>query len=602
MQLQQGITNGGFSIPQASDSYKHRLLLAGTRNPVLYMSHYAGDISPAKAVGYASLHAVLAEAASIYAAGMVNVYSNVLSPLHEAFNAIYPNKYSYHRFARYMREAQNGDISNLVIDHRGGNNRKISPMCKNWLFDLMRSGKKYGTPYMHKVICECCEQYGYEKPSLSWVKKNYYTLIPVVYKERYGADEFNYQQMPYAGIIPAEKRNEQWQIDGWRLPFYMDGWRTLTLFTVLDAYSRKIVGYWVAETENTETILRGLENAVQNTGVLPCEIVSDNHSFNQTKEADNFKELIASKGCTWTVTSNPRYKSLIERSFNTFGTCFCKDKRGYIGEGIRSRRKNARATQEELDKYTRAGKFYSADELKSLAAVLVEEYNNTGVNGHAAPTVLYGTTDENALPQGEADKIQLFIRRTEATVRRGQIDIVRGGKTYEYQLNAKNFSILNNQKVAVRYSDYSMLYVYDLKTDEFICTVSQKEYAHGAKANQTQKDIDILNRQKGRIEGIKKIYREQAEQIKRAAYSIDPYAAEAMNARTTPKTALELMRQNGKAQLEADRLGVNVGALTCVKSQSEIAPFDLSRKDPKRKERERKPFTKEFAKLEKITS
>ena len=49
-----------------------------------------------------------------------------------------------------------------------------------------------------------------------------------------------------------------------------------------------------------------------------------------------------------------------------------------------------------------------------------------------------------------------------------------------------------------------MLYVYNLKTDEFICTVSQKEYAHGAKANQTQKDIDILNRQKGHIEGIKR--------------------------------------------------------------------------------------------------
>ncbi len=110
------ITNGGFSIPQASDGYKHRLLLAGTRNTALYMPRYAGAISPEKAAGYASLHAVLAEAASIYNAGMINVYSNVLSPLHEAFNAIYPNKYSYHRFARYMREAQTGDIFNIVVD------------------------------------------------------------------------------------------------------------------------------------------------------------------------------------------------------------------------------------------------------------------------------------------------------------------------------------------------------------------------------------------------------------------------------------------------------------------------------------------------------
>ena len=75
-----------------------------------------------------------------------------------------------------------------------------------------------------------------------------------------------------------------------------------------------------------------------------------------------------------------------------------------------------------------------------------------------------------------------------------------------------------------------------------------------------------------------------------------------MNARTTPKTVLEMMRQNGKAQLEADRLGVDVGALTCIKAQSEIVPIDLTRKDLKQKERERKPFTKEFTGLEKITS
>lgn len=602
MQLQENITPTGFFAPQASDGYKNRLLLASVRNTALYMPRYTGDIAMSKAAGYASLHAVLAEAAGIYASGMVNVYCSVLKPLYEAFNAIYPGKYSYHRFARYMREAQKNDIFNIVVDHRGGNNKKISPMCKNWLFDLMRSGKKYGTPYMHRVICEYCERYGYAKPSLSWVKKNYYEMLPIAYKERYGADDFNYQHLPYAGIIPAEKRNEQWQIDGWRLPFYMDGWRTLTLFKVLDACSRKIVGYWVGDTENTETILKGLENAVQNTGVLPCEIVSDNHSFNQTKEAENFKELVAARGCTWTVTSNPRHKSLVERSFSTFGTCFCKDKRGYVGEGIRSRRKNARTTQEELDKYTRSGRFYSEDELKSLAAALVEEYNNTGINGHASPAEVYEATAENALPQSEADKVQLFIRRTEATVRRGQIDIVRSGIKHEYQLNAKNFVNINSQKVGVRYADYNLLYVYDLKTDEFICTVGQKEYAHGAIANQTQKDIDVLNRQKGRIEGIKKRYREQAEQIKRTAYAIDPYAAEAMNAKTTGKNVLEMMRANGKIQLEAARLGVDVGALTCVKAQSEISPMNFNRPGRRQKERERKPFTEEISVLEKITN
>lgn len=602
MQLQQSIINGcsNYGALGAKNDYKQRLLLAGTRNIALYLHRYTGDIEATKAVNYATLHAVLDEALKIYNENMVNVYSNALKSLYKAFNSIYPNKYSYYRFAHYLKEAQSGNIVNIIVDRRGGNNKRISPVCKNWLLDIMRSGKKYGTPYMHKVINELCEEYGYKTPSLSWVKTNYYKMLPLVYNERYGNDDFTYNQMPYAGILTAEKANEQWQIDGWRLPFYIDGWRTLTLFIVLDAYSRKIVGYYVGETENTDVIFKALENAVNNTGVLPCEIVSDNHSFNQTKEADNFKETIAKKGCTWTVTSNPRYKSLVERFFNTFGTCFCKDKRGYVGEGIRSRRKNARTTQEELDKYTKAGKFYTVDELKTLACAMVEEYNTTSVNKKETPANRYNAGAQNGLELKDFERLQIFNRRNELTVRRGQIDITRGGKVYEYQLNAEAFAKLNNKKVAVRYFDYNLLFVYDLKTDEFITTVFKKEYAHGAKANQTQSDIDILNRQKGRIEGIKNIYRRAKEKIKQEAFNIDPYACEAMNARLTDKSVLERMRQNGQIQLEASRMGVNVGALSCVKAQSEITPIELNQKPRKQKEKERKPFSKEVITLEKV--
>ena len=599
MQVQQSILTAGSFPFGASNDYKERLLVASVRNVGLHLPRYAGDISQAKAVNYATLHAVLEEAVNIYNENKVKVYSNALKPLYNAFNSIYPNKYSYHRFAHYIKDVQNGNILEVVSDKRGGNNRKISPVCKNWLLDIMRSGKKYGTPYMHKVLDELCTEYGYNSPSLSWVKKNYYKLLHLVYNERYGNDDLVSNKMPYAGILKAEKSNEQWQIDGWRLPFYMDGWRTLTLFIVLDAYSRKVVGYYVGETENTDVILKALENAVQNTGVLPCEIVSDNHSFNQTKEAENFKDIIASKGCTWTVTSNPRYKSLVERFFNTFGTCFCKDKRGYVGEGIRSRRKNARTTQEELDKYTKAGKFYSLDELKTLACAIVEEYNTTGTNRKESPETRYNKALQNGLALQEADKLQIFNRRNELTVRRGQIDITRGGKVYEYQLNAKYFTKLNNKKVAVRYFDYNVLYVYDLKTDEFICTVVPKEYAHSAKVNQTQSDIDILNKQKGRIEGIKAIYKRKKERIKEEAFNVDPYACEAMNVRLTDKSVLERMKQNGRIQLEASRLGVDVGKLTCVKAQSEITPIELA-KSGKSKDKERKPFTKEVVTLEKI--
>lgn len=75
-----------------------------------------------------------------------------------------------------------------------------------------------------------------------------------------------------------------------------------------------------------------------------------------------------------------------------------------------------------------------------------------------------------------------------------------------------------------------------------------------------------------------------------------------MNAKTTGKDVLEMMRANGKIQLEAARLGVDVGTLTCVKAQSEISPMNFNRPGRRQKERERKPFTEEISVLEKITN
>ncbi len=93
---------------------------------------------------------------------------------------------------------------------------------------------------------------------------------------------------------------------------------------MIDACTGRVVGSYVDSSENTETILKGLENAVETTGVLPFEIVSDNHSFNQTKEAEHLKNALTTIGVHWTVSMNPRRKSKVERSFRTFGDDFCK--------------------------------------------------------------------------------------------------------------------------------------------------------------------------------------------------------------------------------------------------------------------------------------
>lgn len=54
--------------------------------------------------------------------------------------------------------------------------------------------------------------------------------MPVVQENRYGKDKTRFEKMGYVSIIKAKHANTQWQIDGWRLPFYVKGYETLYLF------------------------------------------------------------------------------------------------------------------------------------------------------------------------------------------------------------------------------------------------------------------------------------------------------------------------------------------------------------------------------------
>jgi transposase InsO family protein len=130
-----------------------------------------------------------------------------------------------------------------------------------------------------------------------------------------GEEAWQRENRTYLKIIPALFAGDQWMMDGWRIPIYckrrndkggMEYFVTYNLFAVMDAHSRRIIGYDVAESENTENILKGLERAVETTGTLPYEIVADNHAWNKTKEADNFKEETERLGVHWTIDSNPR--------------------------------------------------------------------------------------------------------------------------------------------------------------------------------------------------------------------------------------------------------------------------------------------------------
>jgi len=555
-----------------TNEFYNRLEKAYTKDFIQYREFYkAKNISPDKINDYARHHSVWAEIIKAHGEKKRQKLRN----LWEAYNRLYPGKYAYHRMNPCIKTCKTEGIERLLIKQYKGSETKFNELYDKWVLDALSSGKGYSKVSIHKKVCELTQMFGYTQPSLTWVKNKCRILEPLVSASRNGQDRDIASVLPYASIERASKSNMQWQLDGWRLPFYMESFKTLTLLWVMDACSGKIIGYEIAATENTETILKGIENAVETTGVLPLEIVSDNHSFNKTQEAGYFRESLDKfAGTEWNVSSNPRYKSLVERSFKAFGEQYCKDQQGYIGEGIRTRNENGRTTQELLDQYTKSGSWLLPEHIELIAIKCIEDYNSTvGKDGKTRNERYDANRGEKENTVDLYTRLRLFTRAIPYIVRRGQINIEREKVLYEFQLKASQYKLLNNKKVLVRYVDFDKIFLFDIETDQFIGAVPRKNKIHGAKADQTEEDELLYYKHKGRLSGIKNNRKLSQIDIAKKAYEIDPEAAYAMNQKLTPKDIVEEFKANGHLKELAEKIGYNLDFIPKMPSTPEVKTY-----------------------------
>lgn len=557
-----------------------------------YLETYkALGITNEKAIEYARHHAVWADILAIR-----EEYKHGRFPLRkvwEAYKRLYPDGYTYNRMNPCINTCLKDGIQRLLVhQYCTDPHPQYDGIYTYWVAELLRSGKKYTRAYIHKAVCELAREAGRKEPSLSSVKNWVKELMPIVEADRNGNDAYNYGKLPYASMVRATESNLQWQIDGWNLPFYMEGYARLTLFWVKDAHSGKIVGYRIAPSENTETILKGIENAVQNTGVLPLEIVSDNHSFNKTNEAEHFKAALEKiAGTRWTVSSNPRYKSIVERGFKTFGEQYCKEMPGYIGEGVRTKNPDGRTSQDLLDKYQKAGTWLTPEQIMMIAVKCIKEYNETkGKDGLSRNERYEAGLSPNVVKVDFESRLQLFVPLTEYTVNRGQINIVREGVLYEFQLRANLFNHLNGKKVNVRYESFDEIYLFDAKTDRYIATVPRKQKIHGAVSDQTEEDRTKLFKHKGRLNGIKAGNKTLFESIAQKAYSIDKDAAYAINPKLNDKDLIKEFERNGELRRELERHGVQTEYVPSFPKVKEVNCYDPEKADRKATKRRESPM------------
>jgi len=162
----------------------------------------------------------------------------------------------------------------------------------------------------------------------------------------------------------------------------------------------------------------------------------------------------------------------------------------------------------------------------------------------------------HTIPVSFETKIKLFIKRTQKKVIRGQINIERSGIKYEYQLPAKLFERCNGEIIGLRYEDLDSIYIF-YKKDNYLGCINQKPKIYGALANQTEKDIVLLNQSKGRLTGIASQSRKYNEELTEKAIKVNPHAFDSLNPLTTPKDVLKEVEQNYLLKNRAEEMGVD---------------------------------------------
>lgn len=234
-----------------------------------------------------------------------------------------------------------------------------------------------------------------------------------------------------------------------------------TIVVWKDVKSRKIVGYSVDVTENTQLVFNAFADAVRKNGYyLPRHILVDNGKSYKNKQSlggDAFEGLYGRLGVGkhFAIPYNPNSKP-VEAFWRTFDNYCSRSLVGYAGA-------NPQKKPESLPKDIKSGKILKMSEFLQVVAQAIEAYNNMphtgdGMNGRT-PNQCYDEEFTFLRRLSEDEFSSIFLLRKEATVHRDGIRFMgwyytdAEGRWAEYQ----------KKKIIVAYnpSDFSEIYVLD---------------------------------------------------------------------------------------------------------------------------------------------
>lgn len=341
----------------------------------------------------------------------------------------------------------------------------------------------------------------------------------LVYSRRNGTKFFNENILPHASRYPVEFPANLWMIDGTPVQFFCQDKKgrtiRLSLFVILDAFSRKVVGYDIALNEDKFMVMNALKMAVKDEGHLPKEILSDNFSANKTEEIKAIKEQMERMGVNWRLAKvgNPQEKTHVERFFGVFQSEECALYDDYIGEGITSKRDN-RPNTEFLTKNTK--KLLTVNEMVNRIVVMVAKYNEREKRNRKSPLELYKLPKPKAVEMDGFKTALMFWTRTKHTIKQGMVKITVNKVAYSYEIYSHKLKAqLQGKPVYVRYDadNLDSVMLFDIETETAICECKSALRFHIATDDRTEENNNNILKHTAKTKSYKKHLEDEAQSV-----------------------------------------------------------------------------------------
>lgn len=475
--------------------------------------------------------------------GTANKLYKDLSPILSDLDLQYiPHNYLKLKEKITILETTDKAIVDIIhLPRTGNNNAEMynDPEVFSWVMQMRSMPQNYSNEFIIRKITDLCEMTLKKSPSRRWFgqtileqpKTQFLTGL-----KRFGAGSTkSHIHKSYVPFQTALFAGDCWEMDATRVNMIShEGKITkidkngkeetktvekyITVVAVRDVHSGDILGYSFDYSENHAVYLEAMKMAVQNTGYLPHEWVTDRFPGHNKPEMLDLFERMESQGVTMTFSSHANKKAGIERWFRTLQSVFFMDSAYFYGEGIKSRASYAHRSSEYLARIKKEAKKTGWNLQKNIdeASTHIEKYRNTAFskysrkhkNVHQSPAQLHEYSEKphvNFIPPSTIS--MLFGLKKEITLRNnGQFVTEFVGVEFDFMISPAYYDIMSNyfnKKVVVTYdlSDLSHVFLWE-KNGNLLKSLCDAEFLAKVKNKGKNPELGKISQIKARAKAI----------------------------------------------------------------------------------------------------